>query len=141
MKDEKQKISELEFPACPDQLALVRAAAATAAHEVGFAQDDIDYITLAVTEAFTNIIRHGYKDCQDGKIVINNFHLNDPAGLKITLRDFGRQVDPCEICSRDLDDIRPGGLGVHIIKTLMDSVKYEKAESKGMILTMVKYLD
>lgn len=140
MKNQMQIISELEFPACPDQLALVRAAAAAAAHEVGFSQDDTDYITLAVTEAFTNIIRHGYQNCHEGKILFKNLYLREPDGLKITMRDFGRQVDPSEICSRDLDDIRPGGLGVHIIKTLMDTVEYEKAESQGMILTMIKYL-
>jgi anti-sigma regulatory factor (Ser/Thr protein kinase) len=47
-------------------------------------------------------------------------------------------VDPATIRSRDLDDIRPGGLGVHIIHEVMDEVRYERRDSRGMRLTMVK---
>ncbi len=136
----ESNMCELEFSACADQLSFIRAATAAEANKAGFCQDVIDNITLAITEAFTNIIRHGYKECCEGqKVILKMEQLKSPDGLKIVLRDFGRQVEPCEICGRDLDDIRPGGLGVHIIKSLMSSVKYEKADGEGMMLTMVRY--
>lgn len=139
MNENDELIKEFEFPACPDQLSAIRAVVAAFSKETGFEQETIDNITLAITEAFTNIIRHGYDNCESGRIILQMERQNNPDGLKIVLRDYGKQVEPCQICSRDLEDIRPGGLGVHIIKTLMNSVKYEKAEDKGMKLTMIKY--
>jgi anti-sigma regulatory factor (Ser/Thr protein kinase) len=47
-------------------------------------------------------------------------------------------VDPSSIKSRDLDDLRPGGLGVHIMNSCMDCLEYRRAKGGGTILTMVK---
>lgn len=58
--------------------------------------------------------------------------------MKIVLEDEARQVEVCNIKSRDLEDVRPGGLGVHIIKQVMDDVVYEKRDGLGMRLTMIK---
>jgi anti-sigma regulatory factor (Ser/Thr protein kinase) len=60
------------------------------------------------------------------------------AGLKVVLEDEARQVDPSKIKSRDLDEIRPGGLGVHIIREVMDEAVYERRDRVGMRLTLVK---
>jgi hypothetical protein len=61
-----------------------------------------------------------------------------PTGLRIVIEDLGRQTDPGAIKGRDLDDVRPGGLGVHIIREVMDEVVYEKRPGGGMRLTLVK---
>lgn len=61
-----------------------------------------------------------------------------PGSIKIVIEDEAKQVDPEGIKSRDLDDIRPGGLGVHIIKEVMDHAVYEKRAQVGMRLTMTK---
>jgi serine/threonine-protein kinase RsbW len=45
--------------------------------------------------------------------------------VRFVLRDYGRSCDPKYIRSRDLEDIRPGGVGVHIIRQVFDYVKYE----------------
>ena len=45
------------------------------------------------------------------------------------------------IKSRDLDDIRPGGLGVNIIRQVMDEVSYERRERIGMRLTLIKRIN
>lgn len=62
-----------------------------------------------------------------------------PRGLRLQIDDEARQVEIEQMKSRDLDDIRPGGLGVHIIREVMDEVVYSKRETKGMRLTMVKH--
>ena len=54
------------------------------------------------------------------------------------IRDHGRSVDPSSIKSRDLDDVRPGGLGVHIMRSVMDRVEYRKRGLTGMELSMTK---
>ena len=132
---------EQEFAAVCEELAGVRAATCRYAAELGFDEDATAKISLAMTEAFTNIIRHGYgSQCADNKVRVLFDKSEGRKGLKIVIRDFGCQVDIEKIKSRDLEDIRPGGLGVHIIKTVMDFVEYKKAEDKGMILTMIKYI-
>ncbi len=61
-------------------------------------------------------------------------------GIEIVIEDDAMQVDPDTIRSRDLDDIRPGGLGVHIIREIMDEVSYARRDRRGMRLTLVKHL-
>jgi anti-sigma regulatory factor (Ser/Thr protein kinase) len=64
---------------------------------------------------------------------------HSPGGVRIVIEDEARQVDPTRMKSRDLEDIRPGGLGVHIIREVMDEAVYEKRAPVGMRLTMVKH--
>ncbi|MGP1346208.1 MAG: ATP-binding protein [Phycisphaerales bacterium] len=65
----------------------------------------------------------------------------DPAGILIVIDDEARQVDPSIIKSRDLDDVRPGGLGVFIIQSVMDAVEYRHRTPTGMRLVMAKACD
>jgi anti-sigma regulatory factor (Ser/Thr protein kinase) len=55
------------------------------------------------------------------------------------VRDYGRAVDPATIRGRDLSEVRPGGLGVHIIRSIMDEVCYEPAAGGGTRLNMLKW--
>jgi anti-sigma regulatory factor (Ser/Thr protein kinase) len=136
------KLVELHITSDPGRLAEVREAVAKLAREVGFAQDTVDKMVLAVDEALCNVIKHGYKG-EGGKPIELTFAAEpEPgrAGLEIRLRDYGCQVDPNAIRGRDLGEVRPGGLGVHIIRSLMDEVEYAQAEGGGMRLRMRKYL-
>ena len=89
-----------------------------------------------------NIIPSGYDRRKDAPIWISLWPVASsngiPSGLRIVLEDEAKQVDPSMIKSRDLDEVRPGGLGVHIIQQVMDEAKYEKREHGGMRLTLVK---
>ena len=58
--------------------------------------------------------------------------------LEIRLVDYGTFVDPEKIKSRDLADVRPGGLGVHLMQSVMDEVLYEKNDAGGTTLIMRK---
>lgn len=100
-------------------------------------------IVLAVDEALANVIQHGYKGVSDQPIDVRFERLehNGRRGLRVTIRDYGRQVDPATIRSRDLADIRPGGLGVHIMRSVMDEVIYACPADCGMLLTMTKWRD
>lgn len=126
----------------PCQLAEVRHAIEHWAESRGWQEDEIAHLALAVDEALTNVIRHGYGGCAQNRILVDVREVSDPqrgAGVEIEVRDFGKQVDPERIAGRDLDDVRPGGLGVHIIRSVMDSVTYARAEDCGMRLVMRKY--
>lgn len=111
------------------------------AQRIGFADAVGSKIALAVDEALCNVIKHGYQRAPDGWIWMD-LYVDDgeSPSLTIVLEDRASQIDPDQIRSRDLDDIRPGGLGVHIIKEIMDHVTYEKRDGGGMRLTMRKDL-
>jgi anti-sigma regulatory factor (Ser/Thr protein kinase) len=99
-------------------------------------------LELALDEALANVIRHGYGGATDQAIQVCARTIEDEqlgVGVEVRVRDFGRQVEPGEICGRDLDDVRPGGLGVHIIRTMSSSVEYQRADGGGMLLIMTKY--
>ena len=99
---------------------------------------DTNLLALGVDEAFTNVMRYAYEGNLDG-ILDMEISCREKR-LHITVRDYGRKVPREEIRSRDLDDIRPGGLGVHIIQTVFDFVEYDSSPAEGTILRLEKDL-
>lgn len=123
-------------------LAPARALTSSFAARVGFDEIQCGQISLAIDEALCNVINHGYgRENEDGRIRVAIWKIDDHApGMRIIVEDRARQVDPETIQPRDLDDIRPGGLGVHIIREIMDHVLYEKRDGGGMRLSMTKHV-
>jgi anti-sigma regulatory factor (Ser/Thr protein kinase) len=126
----------------PAHLPIVRGAVEKACEAVGFDGREIGRIVLSVDEALANIIKHAYDYADDQSIEMELTVLGEeaPEAVEIRLRDYGRTVDPASIKSRELDDIRPGGLGVHIMTECMDTVTYEQPSEGGTLLRMVKKL-
>ncbi len=133
-------IATIRIRSDPSELSSVRESIRRLASTIEFPSDEIDRIILAVDEALANVIRHGYGGpCEQPiDVCIRQFRLDGQPAISITIRDFGKQFDPTAIVSRSLDDVRPGGLGVHIIRTVMDEVNYAPAAGGGMQLTMTK---
>ncbi|MHC4414530.1 MAG: ATP-binding protein [Planctomycetota bacterium] len=131
----------LEMFSQPRFLAAARALVGSIAQRLGFTEIQCGQISLAVDEALCNVITHGYDRRPDGRLWVNLWPLEaSPPGIKVVIEDRAHQVDPDTIQPRDLDDIRPGGLGVHIIREVMDEVTYERRSGPGMRLTMIKHL-
>lgn len=132
----------IEMVSNPLYLSGARELVGSVARRLGFSELACGQISLAVDEALCNIIRHGYDRRADGPIWLSLWPVpganGAAAGLKIVLEDEARQIDPSAIRGRDLDDVKPGGLGVHIIREVMDEARYEKRDGHGMKLTMVK---
>ncbi len=129
---------EFRVPSDPKVLKIVRLSVSWLCELAGFSEEERNSTTLAVDEACSNIIRHAYQGDQHQPIIITCKLLDN--GIEITLQDFGRSVREEEIKPRDLDEIRPGGLGVHLIKSVMDVVQYESNENEGNKLTLAKYV-
>ena len=132
----------LSIASAPAYLPVVRAALEKVCELMGFEEDARGRIVLAVDEALTNIIRHAYGG-QPGQPIEITFRRVEQdeggAALEIELRDWGEPTDPRKIRSRDLQDVRPGGLGVHIMHKVMDHVEYAPAEG-GTCLRMLRKL-
>lgn len=107
--------------------------------EHGWNEMRVADVVLATDEALTNVIRHGYQNQPGNKIELWLRSIRGgPPGIEIEIRDFGRQVPLDAICGRDLEEPRPGGLGVHLIRNLMDEAEYSHADGGGMRLVMRK---
>ncbi len=128
---------EINILSNPAELERVRQEAETFAIQIGMDEADVCRVVLALDEALTNVIRHAYEGAKDQPIEIMLIYFDGE--LAIVVRDYGRVVHPSAIHSRDLDDVRPGGLGVHIMHECMDEVDFSPAESGGgTVLTMIK---
>lgn len=104
-------------------------------------------IVRSVDEALANVIRHAYKGQRGLPIEVSCWRLapdpdaplSKPAGLEILLSDSGPPVDLAKLRGRPLEEIRPGGLGLHFMKQSMDVVEFGRKNGKNL-LRMVKYL-
>lgn len=133
---------ELKLISDPMYLCGARELVGCIARRIGFDDMDCSKIALAVDEALSNIIRHGYNKSFDKPIWVGISPIKPTSdsigGIVITIDDEAKQVDPNKMKGRELEDIRPGGLGVHIIQEVMDDVRYEKRDAVGMRMIMTK---
>lgn len=133
----KQEHFELRFPARAERLKHVREAVHDAALRVGCGERVIHDIILAVDEACQNIIRHAYADTPNGEIILEI--LGEDDNIVVLLRDFAAPVDATRVGPRDLMDVRPGGLGTHFMRMIMDGVEFlPPPGGRGNLLRMVK---
>ena len=126
----------------PAHLPVVRSALDRFCELLGFSEEDRGLVVLAVDEALTNIIRHAYSGRSDQRIEVSLLCTSGDDGqetLQIQLRDWGKPAQPERFKSRPLQEIRPGGLGVHIMRCCMDHVEYRPAPEGGTCLTMTKH--
>jgi len=125
-----------------DNLALIREFTKSAAEESGFPDETTGKIVLAVDEACTNIIKHAYKYSSNGDINIR-IKFEKPK-FTISITDEGNHFDPNKIPEPDLREYyrqkRIGGLGMFLMKKLMDEVKYSTVTGNKNQVVLVKYL-
>ena len=131
----------LMFPANPKWFKTIRTLVLTATNHIGFNEQEASQISLAIDEALCNIYRHGYEGNDLGLIDFTFESQTSPQiEVKITIVDEGVQVPIEQIKSRELDKVKPGGLGVHLIETIMDKATWSHAD-KGMKLQVIKRKD
>jgi len=120
------KIKTLNVKSRTENLSLIRDFINSSATEINIPEDIVENIILAVDEACTNIIKHAYKYSPDGDILIKV----KPSSTKfvVSIIDNGISFEPDTVPEPDLQKYyrqrRVGGLGIYLMKTLMDEVKY-----------------
>lgn len=129
----------LELPARADALADLRVALRHTFARASVEPAAAEMLVLAINEAVCNIICHGYAGRGDGTL-----HLRVELArgmLRMRLRDAAPPVDPARIKPRDLDECRPGGLGINFIDATMDSWRVRPLRRRtGNVMTMRKRL-
>jgi sigma-B regulation protein RsbU (phosphoserine phosphatase) len=113
---------EQRFPARTEVLGAVRTVVREVCRQAGCGDECSEQMVLAVNEACMNIIQHGYHFA-DGQQFTLRLSADDGV-LTVCLLDHGAAVSTADLRPRELDELRPGGLGVHFIRELMDDVDY-----------------
>jgi len=128
------------FQANYENLDAIREFVGSSAAQAGLSARDIYAVQLATDEASSNIIQHAYGGEGNEKIEIE---CDISAGkLIIILRDRGKPFDPGSVpepnVKADLSKRKIGGLGMYLMRQLMDEVYYETSSEAGNTLTMIK---
>jgi serine/threonine-protein kinase RsbW len=130
----------MTFPARFEVLDEIREFVAEIAREGGFTDREIYSLQLAADEAATNIIEHAYEDIEDADFDVTCEMEDDT--LVITMRDTGKPFNPSNVripnLKADLSERKIGGLGVYLMRKLMDEVHYISNPKTGNLLTMTK---
>jgi serine/threonine-protein kinase RsbW len=133
----------LQVPSSTENLALIREFVSSAAQQAGFDSNEIARLELAVDEACANVIEHAYGGQDATKEVIVRVTFDEEM-LNIDIEDTGHGFDPELIQPEELDELiskrKTGGLGMRLMKTLMDEVHYEIEPGKKNALHMMKRL-
>ena len=135
---------EIRMVSQPRYVCAIRRAIEALAGSQGMNEQDAADTGLAANEAMANVIKHGYEGQTDQPINIQIAVITQDGreGLEIVIEDECDQVDLSQIRSRPLEEVRPGGLGVHLIERIMDQVQYTHRQcGQGMRLTMRKFIN
>ncbi len=132
----------LDVPSTTENLAMIREFVTRIAAQAGLSDVEVGQLELAVDEACANVIEHAYGADRTKQVMVRAIFDEDT--LRIHVIDTGTGFDPTEIQQQDLKDLiakrKTGGLGMRLIKTLMDEVHYDIEPGKRNELRMVKKL-
>lgn len=132
----------LNVPSSTDNLVMIRDFVGKIAQQAGLGMNEVAQLELAVDEACANVIEHAY-----GKDVSKEVEVRavvDHEAIQIDVIDTGRGFDPGSIETKDLKELvrerRSGGLGMRLMRQLMDEVHYQITPGVKNELRMVKHL-
>jgi serine/threonine-protein kinase RsbW len=132
----------LQVPSSTENLALIREFVTSVGRQATLTEVEIGQLELAVDEACANVIEHayGYDTTKDVSVLAT---FNDEK-LKISVIDEGKGFDPGKVGQKSVDELvherRSGGLGIRLIKSLMDEVSYEIEPGQKNELHMTKLI-
>ncbi|GIP40034.1 serine-protein kinase RsbW [Paenibacillus sp. J31TS4] len=131
----------LTIPAEADYLDLVRLSLYGFAHRLGYSYEEIEDMKVAVSEACTNAVLHAYPGERDGRITIS--YEKRPNELEIRIKDRGAgfaeavpQLSQVRLPERpaSIHEWEPGGMGIYLMRALMDDVEIAQEEGTEIIL-------
>ena len=132
----------LHVPSSTENLALIREFVTLIGGQAGLSESEVANIELAVDEACANVIEHAYGNDVSKEVIIRVSF--DDSELSILVEDSGRGFDPSSVVQEEIEQLiskhESGGLGLRLIRRLMDEVHYEIAPGKKNELLMKKRL-
>ena len=133
-------MSTQTFPASFDQLDAIREFVGQFARGISMDDREVYAVQMAVDEACSNIIEHAYEGIADGRIEITCE--SRKGDLNVYVRDWGKTFDPAIASepnlSVSLNERKVGGLGIFLMRKMMDEVHYQSEDGRGNLLKLVK---
>ena len=141
MKVKTQKY-KLKIPSVTENLQMIREFVLKIAAKAGFNEENQEQIALAVDEACTNVIKHAHH--HDARRLMDIQIQTDASKIKITITDRGQGFDLTKLRDPDIErfikESKHGGLGIYLIKTLMDEVDYDFKPGVKNQVQLTKYI-
>lgn len=132
----------LRIPSITENLQMIRVFVLKIAAKVGFNEETQEQIALSVDEACTNVIKHAHH--HNARRLMDIKIETDANKIKITITDKGKGFDITKLQDPDIEkyikESKHGGLGIYLIKTLMDEVNYEFNPGVKNQVQLTKYL-
>lgn len=133
---------KFRVPASTEHLARVRDRVRECVEQAGVPERITSQVVLASDEAVTNVINHSYNN--DGVSEVEIEVMVDGGKIKLTVRDGARPFDPTRVPDPDMDAHvkagKKGGLGIYLMRKIMDEIKHEVVDGGINELTLVKNL-
>ena len=138
---------DLTLPAVPDSLAIASRALEAFAQPLPLGEEGLFPLDLALSEAFTNVIKHGYGYDASQQIQLLFRYQHDQRTLEVVLTDSGSPIPPVlleqdkclNINPDDMDSWPENGMGLMFIRASVDEMRYDSQNGRNT-LTLVKYL-
>jgi serine/threonine-protein kinase RsbW len=140
--DAFERTFALHVPSSTGNLAMIRDFVASIGAKAGFDDNEVARITLAVDEACANVIEHAYSLDETRQVTIRA--TLDSQDLSFEIVDNGRGFEPSQVSEDDVAELirqrKSGGLGMRLIRAVMDDVKYQITPGEKNELRMVKHI-
>lgn len=137
-----ERTFSLHVPSSTENLSLIRDFVKGIGIQAGMDEMDVAMLEMSVDEACSNVIEHAYNSDSTQEVAIRA--TVDDWSVQIEVVDTGKGFDPAEVEQTKLENLisakRSGGLGMRIMKTFMDEVRYESIKGVKNELRMIKRL-
>lgn len=140
--EEMERTFRLEVPSSTENLSMIRDFVCGIGERAGLEPGDVAKLELAVDEGCANVIEHAYKRDTTKEVAVRASF--DKEAIHIVIIDTGKGFDPGSVKQQELESLaaerKSGGLGMRLMKSLMDEVHYEMIPGVKNELRMVKRL-
>lgn len=140
--DSMERTFQLHVPSSTENLAMIRDFVGSIGERAGMNPGDVGKLKVAVDEACANVIEHAYGSDDTREVTVKA--TLDSEQVQIEIVDTGRGFDPSTIEQINLEQLaasrKSGGLGMRLIRSVMDEVQYQIGPGQKNELRMVKRL-
>jgi serine/threonine-protein kinase RsbW len=140
--DSLERTFQLHVPSSTENLAMIRDFVGSIGQRAGMSPGELVKLELAVDEACANVIEHAYGSDDTREVRVKA--TLDPESVQIEIMDTGRGFDPSKVEEANLAQLasgrKSGGLGMRLIRSVMDEVQYQIVPGQKNELRMVKRL-
>ncbi len=137
-----EKTFTLQVPSSTENLSIIRDFVTGIGEQAGLGASDVAKLELAVDEGCANVIEHAYGRDTTKEVTIRAIVDNDAISIDVT--DTGEGFDPGTVEHPELEKLisarKSGGLGMRLMRSFMDEVRYEIVPGEKNVLRMVKRL-